>query len=88
MAFCFSHLRKPKKKTTTEIAGPLFDAASDEMNGSLVIVEAESVEAVRAVFEKDVYWTTNVVRFFSSPFNFSSLAFLFLLTFYIVRVVG
>jgi len=40
------------------------------------------------VFEKDVYWTTNVVRFFSSPFNFSSLAFLFLLTFYIVRVVG
>ena len=88
MAFFFCFLICENKKTTTEIAGALFDAASDEMNGSLVIVEAESVEAVRAVFEKDVYWTTNVVRFFSSPFNFSSLAFLFLLTFYIVRVVG
>ena len=34
----------------------------DKLNGSLLIVEAESVAAVRAVLEQDKYWTQNVVR--------------------------
>jgi len=45
----------------TKIAGPLYDpGSSDKQNGSLVILEAESAEAVRAIVEKDVYWTKNV----------------------------
>lgn len=35
---------------------------SDKLNGSLLIFEAESAAAVRAVVEQDVYWTQNVVR--------------------------
>jgi uncharacterized protein YciI len=50
----------------TEIAGPLSDPESGTMNGSLIIAEAESVAAVRAVMERDIYWSNNVV----SPFIF------------------
>ena len=41
------------------------DPASDKMNGSLLIVEAESPAAVRVAIEEDVYWTSNVVSFSS-----------------------
>jgi len=41
------------------------DPASDKMNGSLLIVEAESPAAVRVVIEEDIYWTSNVVSFSS-----------------------
>jgi len=41
------------------------DPASDKMNGSLLIVEAESAAAVRAVIEEDIYWTASVVSFSS-----------------------
>jgi len=57
------HLEGIKQYTAdgfAKIAGPLFDPASNDNNGSLVIVEAESVEAVRAIIEKDAYWTNNV----------------------------
>ena len=37
------------------------DPASETMNGSLLIVEAENAEAVRAVMERDIYWASNVV---------------------------
>ena len=37
------------------------DPASETMNGSLLIVEAESAAAVRAVMERDIYWASNVV---------------------------
>jgi len=36
------------------------DPTSDKMNGSLLVVEAESAAAVRAIIEKDVYWASNV----------------------------
>ncbi len=32
------------------------------MNGSFLVVEAESVAAVREVLEKDPFWDANVVR--------------------------
>jgi uncharacterized protein len=75
----------------TEIAGPLSDPQSGTMNGSLIIVEAESVAAVRAVIERDIYWSSNVV----SPFIFLSilvcscvlLFFLFCVTFVVIVVV-
>jgi len=44
----------------TKIAGPLSDPESGTMNGSLIIAEAESVAAVRAVMERDIYWSNNV----------------------------
>ena len=37
------------------------DPTADKMNGSLLVVEAESAAAVRAVIEKDIYWASNVV---------------------------
>lgn len=36
-------------------AGPTLDAAGAEMNGSLLVVEAESLAAVRAFIEEDPY---------------------------------
>jgi uncharacterized protein YciI len=45
----------------TEFGGPLSDPESEKMNGSLLIAEAESAEAVRAVMESDIYWSSNVV---------------------------
>jgi uncharacterized protein YciI len=40
------------------------DPTSDQMNGSLLVVEAESAPAVRAVIEGDIYWANDVVSFF------------------------
>ena len=37
-------------------------ANADKFNGSLLIFEAESAAAVRAVVEQDIYWAQNVVR--------------------------
>ena len=46
-----------------EFGGPVANPeTSDKLNGSLLIFEAESAAAVRAVVEQDVYWTQNVVR--------------------------
>jgi hypothetical protein len=45
----------------TELGAPMSDPISDKLNGSLLIVEAESAAAVRAVIEKDIYWTSDVV---------------------------
>jgi len=43
-----------------KIGGPLLDPESGEMNGSVLVFEAESAAAVRSMIEEDVYWTTNV----------------------------
>ncbi|KAH9983704.1 hypothetical protein BJV74DRAFT_776587 [Russula compacta] len=43
-----------------KIGGPLSDAETEKFNGSLFVVEAESVAAVREVLEKDPYWINNV----------------------------
>lgn len=45
----------------TEFGGPLSDPESEKMNGSLLVAEAESAAAVRAVMESDIYWSSNVV---------------------------
>lgn len=37
------------------------DSDKDKSNGSLLVVEAESAAAVRAILEKDLFWTNNVV---------------------------
>jgi hypothetical protein len=53
----------------TEIAGPVSDPEldKDKFNGSLLVVEAESAAAVRAILEKDIFWTNNVMSPFFSP---------------------
>ena len=43
------------------MGGPTSDPESERMNGSMLVVEAESAAAVRAVVERDVYWASNVV---------------------------
>jgi len=43
-----------------KLGAPMSDPTSDKMNGSLLVVEAESAAAVRAIIEKDVYWASNV----------------------------
>jgi hypothetical protein len=65
----------PYYQTRAEIGGPLSDAETEKFNGSLFVVEAESVAAVREVLEKDPYWINDVVRA-PSPFPppFLSLA--------------
>ncbi|KAI0298123.1 hypothetical protein B0F90DRAFT_1632930 [Multifurca ochricompacta] len=40
--------------------GPVADPESKILNGSLLVVEAESAAAARAVLEKDPYWANNV----------------------------
>jgi uncharacterized protein YciI len=38
-----------------KIAGPFLDDAGEEMRGSLIVIEAESLDAARAVFGQDPY---------------------------------
>ena len=38
------------------------DPVSDDSSGSLLVVEAESLEAVREIVRNDPFWTGNVVR--------------------------
>ena len=37
------------------------ESDKEKFNGSLIVVEAESAAAVRAILEKDIFWTNNVV---------------------------
>ena len=53
------------------------DPESDKMNGSLIIVEAESAAAARAVMEKDIYWTGNVVSLSVHPLFLSPPSLVF-----------
>ena len=46
------------------MAGPVLDTASGNPSGSLLILEAESLEAVREIVHNDPYWTGDVVRVF------------------------
>lgn len=36
-----------------------FDTADRKLNGSMMVIEAESAEAVRKIVEKDIYWTAS-----------------------------
>jgi hypothetical protein len=47
---------------STELGGPIFDPESGDSNGSVLVLEAESVVAVRAILEEDPYWKGEVVR--------------------------
>ena len=47
---------------STEFGGPTFDPESGEQNGGVLVLEAESVVAVRAIIEEDPYWKGGVVR--------------------------
>lgn len=38
------------------------DPISDDSSGSLLVLEAESLEAVREIVRNDPFWTGNVVR--------------------------
>ena len=42
------------------LAGPMIDEASGDMKGSVLIVEAESLEAVKQAANGDPYWTEGV----------------------------
>jgi uncharacterized protein YciI len=50
---------------TTELGGPMFDTESGNPGGSLIVVEAESLEAVHEIIHNDPYWTGNYVRVIS-----------------------
>ena len=41
--------------TTIRIAGPILDETGAEMRGSLLVVEAESLEAARTLLDADPY---------------------------------
>ena len=45
----------------------MFDTTSGDPNGSLLVLEAESLEAVREIVHNDPYWTGDVVRVVISP---------------------
>ena len=38
------------------------DPVSEDSSGSLLVLEAESLEAVREIVQNDPFWTGNVVR--------------------------
>ena len=40
----------------------MFDTESGYPSGTLLVLEAESLEAVRELIQKDPYWTDDVVR--------------------------
>ena len=40
----------------------MFDTESGDPSGTLLVLEAESLEAVRELIQKDPYWTDDVVR--------------------------
>ena len=52
--------------TTTELGGalidpPTYNTSERKMIGSMIIYEAESMEAVRKIVEEDIYYTGGVV---------------------------
>jgi len=58
------HLERVRRLTAEGLirfGGPMADPANaDKFNGSLLVFEAESAAAVRAVVEQDIYWAQNV----------------------------
>lgn len=61
-----------------EVAGGLItpesqDAAPADKKfvGSVLLYEADSIEEVRKLVEQDLYWTENVVSWFSIPYNWT-----------------
>lgn len=61
-----------------EVAGGLItpesqDAALADKKfvGSALLYEADSIEDVRKLVEQDVYWTENVVSWFTSPISWT-----------------
>ncbi len=51
-----AHLRAPgRHEVRVWLGGPTLGAAGGEMNGTLLVVEAESIEAVRAFVADDPY---------------------------------
>ena len=48
--------------TITELGGPTSDPVSGQPTGSMLVVEAKSIETLREVLENDPYWLKNVVR--------------------------
>ena len=47
----------------------MFDTTSGDPNGSLLVLEAESLEAVLEIVHNDPYWTGDVVRVVISTFQ-------------------
>jgi len=43
-----------------KLGGPIFDPESGDPNGSVLVLEAESLAAVRAIVEEDPYWKGGV----------------------------
>jgi len=59
-----------------EVAGGLITPESQhaaltdkKFVGSVLLYEADSIEDVRKLVERDVYWTGNVVRWFTIPIS-------------------
>ena len=48
------------------ISPDTYDTPSRKMVGSMMVFEAENIEAVRKIVEQDVYYTGGVVRDISS----------------------
>jgi len=45
---------------TLKLGGPMTDAVSGDASGSLLVLEAESLEAAREIVKNDPYWTGDV----------------------------
>ncbi|KAN0139640.1 hypothetical protein V8E53_002302 [Lactarius tabidus] len=56
------HLKNIERLTSEgilKLAGPMTDPGSGDPGGSLLVLEAESLEAVREIVQNDPYWTGN-----------------------------
>ena len=59
----------------TEVLGPtltpesIVPGAEKKLNGSLLIMEASSIEEVKNIVEGDVYYSNNVVSPLAPPFG-------------------
>ncbi|KAN0139636.1 hypothetical protein V8E53_002298 [Lactarius tabidus] len=48
------------KEGTLKLGGPMAEPVSGDSSGSLLVLEAESLEAVREIVQNDPFWTGDV----------------------------
>jgi len=54
------HLAQLSSTGTLKLGGPMADPISGDSSGSLLVLEAESLETVREIVHNDPYWTGDV----------------------------
>ncbi|KAN0139641.1 hypothetical protein V8E53_002303 [Lactarius tabidus] len=53
------NIERLAKEGSLKLGGPMFDTESGNPSGSLIVVEAESLDAVHEIIHNDPYWTGN-----------------------------